>query len=192
MFSVVINSWKVDVGAFLFFSDSEFLNWILSNDGQNHCPYSVFWWSRRLCEVRVHTPTAGLQVKPHLPWCFLTHWLVGWLVGGGVEAHSRCLLFFSSTWLSSLISSLKVHAAAVLHVHVTANSLFFALLRRRPAVSNFVDLPLTVKYVSCHWIFVSVIILCTKPLNDLVSVCFWRSLKRLLNFDLTLLFFYMH
>lgn len=127
-----------------------------------------------------------------LPWCFLTHWLVGWLVGGGVEAHSRCLLFFSSTWLSSLISSLKVHAAAALHVHVTANSLFFTLLRRRHAVSNFVDLPLTVKYVSCHWIFVSVIILCTKPLNDLVSVCFWRSLKRLLNFDLTLLFFYMH
>lgn len=65
---------------FLFFFLSEFLNWNLSNDGPNHCPYSVFGWSRRLCEVRVHTPTVGLQAKPHLPWCFLTHWLVGWLV----------------------------------------------------------------------------------------------------------------
>lgn len=72
-----LKSW---CGSFSSFFISEFLNWILSNDGQNHCPYSVFGWSRRLCEVRVHTPTSGLQVKPHLPWCFLTHWLVGRLV----------------------------------------------------------------------------------------------------------------
>lgn len=162
----------------------------------------VKWWSKSLsiqCIWVIRTLVWG--ESPHsYRWTsgqasstlMLSDTLVGWSVGGGVETHSRYLLFFSSTWLSSLISSLKVHAAAALHVHVTANSLFFTLLRRRHAVSNFVDLPLTVKYVSCHWIFVSVIILCTKPLNDLVSVCFWRSLKRLLNFDLTLLFFYMH
>lgn len=61
------------------------------------------WWSRLLFEVIVSTQTAGLQVKPHRPWCSLTHCSVGWLVVGSAEAHRKCLFF--STVLCSLISS---------------------------------------------------------------------------------------
>lgn len=187
IFSVVINSWKVDMGAFFF----SFLNF-WTGFCQNHGPHSVFGWSRRLCEGRVQTPTAGLQVKPHLPWCFLTHWLVVCLVGwwwrwSSQQMSALLLLHFIFTHLLSKGSCHRCAACACYSklsvLHTPAKMTCSVEFCWPPSDSQICFMSLN--FCICNYF--------VHKTSEWFSFClFLKKPKRLLNFDLTLLFFYMH
>lgn len=96
----------------------------------------------------------------------------------------------------SIITFLKVYvvaAAAVPHLHVTAHSLLFTLIQRLSRIT-FTSLW---QSKNIHWIFLFVIILCTKPLYDFSFCCFLfffskRPERFLTRYKTSLLFFLSH